>query len=91
MLDCKNVFNIVKNVMKKGNNMRDQELVEELMEKLYEICEELNWTVSFNNTSDTVRGMIIGTENFVDTVFNQQEDYAEYVVLGTEEKPNRLH
>lgn len=51
---------------------------EVLLEQLKDICTRLGWSLAIDMSGDTVDGMIIGQDEYMDSVFSGDEDYEDY-------------
>ena len=61
---------------------------EEMLMKLREICLMLGWDMALNEGDDKIIGMIIGKEEFLENVINENEDYSEYVIYSPDSTSN---
>ena len=71
--------------------MTDEHDIELLMERLYEICQELGWVVSIDNSDTHVGGMLIGRMSYIENILANKEKFSDYVVLATDEEPTQVH
>lgn len=71
--------------------MKTEEEIEQLIDQLKSVCSELGWLMSFNETSDAVYGMVIGTEEYIENLLQGGEDFNTYEIFQMKIKKRELH
>lgn len=58
---------------------------EEIINDIRESCESLGWNIAMNESSNTIRGLVIGQFDYVEEVVDQIHDTEEYSIYSPAE------
>lgn len=58
---------------------------EEIIQDIREACESLGWNIAMNESSNTVRGLVIGQFDYVEEIVEQIQDTDEYSIYSPSE------
>lgn len=72
--------------------MADDRIIK-LLEELKIICDELDWTLMVDLENEFFRGLVMGSEDYILDVHENNEDFDNYTILSQAEEelePKRI-
>lgn len=58
---------------------------EDIINDIRDACESLGWNIAMNESSNTIRGLVIGQFDYVEEVVDQIHDTEEYSIYSPAE------
>lgn len=64
--------------------------MEVLLDQMKEICVELGWSLAIDMEKEKIRGMIVGSTEFIDDVVLAEESFDDYSICSPEDTYGQL-